>query len=194
MFLLQLKIHVQQLLQLGKYFFFESYSGNNNLFSCVIRTMCIPNREFQFVNPTTQVALFSICDKDSTLIRNITWNIYYRETNSSLNETQWIPFNQMHLYENVLFFGTNTKNFTALNQLFLNNPQITYWRFEVVYSFLTETSSSALNFIINQPPSNGSCSIHPLNGTISTIFTVSCSNWFDKDDIKDYSLYRMFIL
>ena len=63
-----------------------------------------------------------------------------------------------------------------------------YWRFEVVYSFITEISSSALNFVINRPPSNGSCSISPLQGTTSTPFTVSCTGWFDDNGIKDYAL------
>jgi hypothetical protein len=64
-----------------------------------------------------------------------------------------------------------------------------YWRFEVVYSFLSEISSSALNFVINHPPYNGSCSIYPLNGTTSTLFNISCPNWFDEDQIEDYSIY-----
>ena len=62
------------------------------------------------------------------------------------------------------------------------------WRFEVVFSFASETSSSALNFVINQPPTNGSCSISPLQGTTSTLFTVSCPDWVDDDGIKDYTL------
>ncbi|CAF1689523.1 unnamed protein product, partial [Adineta ricciae] len=49
--------------------------------------------------------------------------------------------------------------------------------------------SNTKNFIINQPPANGSCSIDPLNGTITTLFTVTCLNWFDTNGIKDYSLY-----
>ena len=49
-------------------------------------------------------------------------------------------------------------------------------------------SVSALNFVINQPPSNGSCSISPLNGSTSTVFTVSCANWIDDDGIRDYIL------
>jgi hypothetical protein len=85
--------------------------------------------------------------------------------------------------------GTKTTNFTSTNQLFLANPQINLWKFEVVYTFVAETSSSALNFVINQPPQNGSCSINPLNGTTSTLFTISCPNWFDQDGIEDYSLY-----
>ena len=71
------------------------------------------------------------------------------------------------------------------------NSQITYWRFEVVYTFVSETSLSALDFIINQPPSNGSCTINPLNGTTSTLFDISCPDWFDEDEIKDYSFYSI---
>ena len=84
--------------------------------------------------------------------------------------------------------GRNTTNFTATNQLFLANPQVRYWRFEAVFSFVTEISSSALNFVINQPPSNGSCSISPLQGTTTTLFTISCPGWLDEDGIKDYAV------
>jgi hypothetical protein len=82
----------------------------------------------------------------------------------------------------------NSSHFTVDQQLFLSNPSIDLWRFEVVYSFPSTKSSSALNFVINQPPSNGSCSIQPENGTTLTLFTVSCPDWFDQDGIKDYSL------
>ena len=59
----------------------------------------------------------------------------------------------------------------------------------MIYSFPAARSSSALNFVINQPPSNGSCSISPSSGTTSTVFQLSCLDWFDQDGIKDYSLY-----
>jgi len=36
---------------------------------------------------------------------------------------------------------------------------------------------------------NVTCSIWPLNGTTTTSFQISCSNWFDEDGIKDFSLY-----
>ncbi len=39
----------------------------------------------------------------------------------------------------------NRSNFTAINQLFIENSPIEYWRFEVVYSFGSETSSSSIN-------------------------------------------------
>ena len=59
----------------------------------------------------------------------------------------------------------------------------------MVFLFPTETSSSALNFVANQPPQNGSCSVSPLSGTTSTVFTISCPQWQDPDGIKDYSFY-----
>jgi hypothetical protein len=68
-------------------------------------------------------------------------------------------------------------------------PTVRFWRFEVTYTFLIDTSSSALNFQINQPPMNGSCSIQPNNGTTTTVFHVSCIDWVDQDEIGDYALY-----
>ncbi|CAF1525374.1 unnamed protein product, partial [Adineta steineri] len=157
---------------------------------CVISTMCVPDLEFQLLNPTTQVALFTLCIGTCTNLQSIKWNIYQGSDNStSSNSTQWILFNQTSSYENIWFFGTNTSNFTATDQLFLNNLQISLWRFEVVYTFLSAISTSALNFIINEPPANGSCSINPLGGTITTLFTIECPNWYDVDGIQDYSLY-----
>ena len=125
--------------------------------------------------------------------------------NASSNIVQWTPYPQMDQYQNTWFFGrsspphcssvtricvgSNSSNFTATNQLFLANPIIAYWRFEVVYTLPSERSSSALSFVINQPPRNGSCTVAPLNGTTSTSFTLTCSRWQDEDGIKDYSIY-----
>ncbi|CAF1412544.1 unnamed protein product [Adineta ricciae] len=155
------------------------------LIGCVIRTICSREVEFQLVNPTTQVALFSVCNGNCMTLQQITWNVYYGERNSSSNVTQWILFNETSVW----FFGQNTSNFTATNGLFLTHPQVALWRFETVYSSVNDTTSSSLIFRINQPPDNGFCSIDPLNGTINSIFTVSCSQWFDSDDIRDYALY-----
>lgn len=58
----------------------------------------------------------------------------------------------------------------------------------MVYSFPSGSSSSALNFVINQPRSNSSCSISQSSGTTTTLFQVSCPDWFDQDGIQDNSL------
>lgn len=87
--------------------------------------------------------------------------------NFSSHLIKWNLFDQMNLNENICFFGRNTNNFTAVNELFLSNKKINYWRFEVIYTFLYKISSSALDFIMNQ-------SNH--NGTTTTLFTIKYSN------------------
>src|SRR5690349_12832176 len=84
---------------------------------------------------------------------------------------------------NNLILGIHTSNFTATSKLFTDNEEIHYWRFEAVYYFPFATSSSALNFHINQPPQNGTCSINSLKGTTSTPFNITCSNWNDTDGV-----------
>jgi hypothetical protein len=67
--------------------------------------MCTPNFEYQFVNPTTQVALFSNCVGNCSTLQNITWNIYYGAIDSSSNITTWTLFNQTTAYQDIWFFG-----------------------------------------------------------------------------------------
>ncbi len=71
----------------------------------------------------------------------------------------------------------------------MTNPSINYWKFQVVYIFLTGISSSSIHFKKNSGPENVSCEINPQNGTTTTIFYIFCSNWFDENEIKDYSVY-----
>ncbi len=74
----------------------------------------------------------------------------------------------------------NTNHFTVPSQFFTNNPSINYWKFQVQF---------ILRKIVSLYYQNGSCSINSLNGTITTLFNISCSNWFDENEIKDYSFY-----
>ena len=174
--------------------------------SCVISSLCLPNLEDELINPTSQASFIAFCLWNCSSSRNINWNIYQGKKNSSSsastkNFTQWTQFNPTNLS---FFFGQcwsfstildssslegNSDHFTVDHQLFLSNLDIDLCRFEVVYSFPTTTSSSALNFLINRPPSNGSCSISPRNGRTLTLFSVSCPSWFDEDGIKDSSLF-----
>lgn len=133
--------------------------------------------------------------KTTTCLQQILHNGYSSITSIFIKISGFSVYLPLHAFPpksgSFFFLGRYTSNFTSSNQLFLTHPHIDRWKFEVTYSFDTETSSSALNFIINQPPSNGSCSISPINGTTTTLFTISCPDWFDQDGIKDYSLYSM---
>lgn len=151
--------------------------------------MCSPNQEYQYINPSTQVALHSDCVGGCPSLRRIEWRVYQGDNDTLTNTIKWKPFVKQNSSNSSYFYGTNTSDFTAVNNLFLHHAEISYWSFEVVYTFLQENSTSALNFIINQCPVNGSCSIDPSSGTTTTLFTVNCSGWIDQDPIKDYSLY-----
>jgi hypothetical protein len=154
--------------------------------SCSI-SMCHSQSDYQLINPTTQIALSSSCLNNCSSIEHIQWNVYQGLFNSLFNFIEWTPINQ----DQNLFLGLNTKNFTAIKQLFSQNFEINFWRFEVVYQFSKCKSSSSMIFRLNECPSNGSCSINPFDGP-SSLFTISCFNWSDEHRIKEYSIHCMF--
>ena len=139
-------------------------------FSCVISTLCIPNLEFQLINPTTQETSrgTSIRTRWTAPRSRISPNGHSSSKPISIKmfrSSVDLPLNSFPS-SFVSSLGSNTSNFTASNRLFLANPLISLWRFEVVFSFPSASSSSALNFVINQPPSNDSCSIRMESKTI----------------------------
>ena len=76
---------------------FRPLQSRDLRYRCVISTLCVPNLEYQLINPTTQVALFALCLGNCTLPRNLTWNIYRGENNASQNITQWTLFTPTNL-------------------------------------------------------------------------------------------------
>ena len=112
----------------------------NHLSSCVISTLCSANQEYQFVNPTTQVALFSLCVGTCISTSNITWNVYYRTTNASTNLMQWTLFKQTQQYQNVWFFGNS---FSHLSSSFIYSyiQRFKYKQFHCHQQFVSLFSS-----------------------------------------------------
>jgi hypothetical protein len=91
---------------------------------CVISNMCTLNLEFQRINPTTQVALFSECPGNcSAALINITWNIY-QGVNGSLATIEWTLSSQISQKENIWFFGKRI----FLSSLFRCNPAVLTYR------------------------------------------------------------------
>lgn len=148
------------------------------------------------INPTNQLELTSFCVLNCNYsLSNIVsrWKIYFGSMNSTTNLIQWILFENLTFYQNIWIFGSNLENLTTTSDLFMNNFNIKYWRFEVIYSIGSIQSNGLIDFILNSPPQNGTCQINPLNGTTSTSFTIQCFNWFDSDGIKDYLVYSLFL-
>ncbi|UJR07283.1 hypothetical protein I4U23_011571 [Adineta vaga] len=165
---------------------FEHMSSPVITIRCVIATMCISsNEDFHYVNRNTQLLLLSSCSGNCATMDKISWKIYKRSNQTN----QWIPFKS---FEADLFFaGLNTKKLTVMKDLFIEHLSNIYWRFEVIYSSSKSENESHSYFDVevNQPPYNGYCLIHPVNGTITTLFTIQCTDWLDQDEIKDYLIY-----
>jgi hypothetical protein len=68
--------------------------------------MCSANLEYQYINPSTQVALFSEC-VGSCMIFNIHWKIYQGSNDSSTSIVTWTPFININSSHNDHFFGMN---------------------------------------------------------------------------------------
>lgn len=59
---------------------------SNNQSSCVIAMMCSSTDRSYYINPTTQLALFSLCSGDDCLsIEKIQWNVYRESINSPIS-------------------------------------------------------------------------------------------------------------
>ena len=72
--------------------------------------MCNPNLEFQLLNPTTQVALYALCQGTCQSIVSIQWNVYQGMFNATSNVSRWVLFPSIDLYENQWFFGKKTES------------------------------------------------------------------------------------
>ena len=75
MLLFKFKIQLGQWLPLGNFFEIEQIRIFIFLYRCVIKSLCSPNVEFQKVNPTTQIALFSFCINECPEEKKLIWNI-----------------------------------------------------------------------------------------------------------------------
>jgi len=153
-------------------------------YSCLISTICSSiSSNLYSINRNTQLTLISTCFDDCANDLQITWEIYQGDGQGS-----WNKFNS------ILSIDLNSPSLTLTKEFFDddNNKQIVYWRFLVTYLIESKNYSNKFDLKINDQPHGGSCTIHPLNGTVDTTFTINCSNWIDDDGIKDYSFYGLY--
>jgi hypothetical protein len=72
--------------------------------------MCLPDVEYQRINPTTQALVTSDCLQtcDSATDIVIQWNVYRGfQTGYLNNDVKWVLYSNMSAYENSMFYGKN---------------------------------------------------------------------------------------
>ena len=67
--------------------------------------MCSLALEYQLINPTTQVALRSVCIGNCGSLIGITWQIYHGAMNPSNTTVEWTPLNSTNTSLESQFFG-----------------------------------------------------------------------------------------
>jgi hypothetical protein len=104
----------------------------------------------------------------------------------------WTLFtNNSYLYQT----GLSNEYLVIVKDLFRDFPNQVYWKVELNFELITFTgeiltASSSIIFYVNFSPINGICNISPVIGTTSTLFTINCNNWIDKDGtVVSYSYY-----
>ncbi|CAF1178747.1 unnamed protein product [Adineta steineri] len=162
--------------------------------NCIIK-MCLPNAEYQRVNPTSQALVQSSCVSCANVTNTIIqWSVYSGiQTNYPNGDIKWVLFSNISAYDNIFFYGRTTTNFTVVSALFLSYPSVQYWQFSSTYTVTRPSGiasgSGSIRFSINSPPSGGTCTTDKTNGTTMTTFTLTCSNWYDSDGIQAYTFY-----
>lgn len=90
-------------------FLFASFKGLyfDDWFSCAISGMCLSRTQFHYVNPTTQLALFSRCFGHCSPIEKIHWKIYQ----GSILSTNQIPlWTLVPSLSSTSFYGNSSSN------------------------------------------------------------------------------------
>ena len=77
---------------------------------CVFVSMCRSADEYQRINPTSQVSLFSSCQEQCSGLMGVEWNMYQGHplhllANQTSASVQWQLLNQTDAFDQIWFFG-----------------------------------------------------------------------------------------
>ena len=147
------------------------------------------------INPNTQLILTGVCLKycaSTSLTYKYSIYKYWSISNTVVDiQEKWYSVSSNDSYH-----GDTSSDFTVFTKLFAENPDTNIWRINLdIQSVSTDngcaTGSTSLIVFVNQTPKNGTCTISPTTGvTLSTLFTLNCTNWVDSDgQILKYSYY-----
>lgn len=151
--------------------------------------LCSQISSGQLVNPSARLGLSAECtDGCTSPDRELKyqWELYYFQY-------RW----NWRLVENITAYtkGHKTKYLAVMTNIFKDFYPATKFRAKVIIidEKAVTRAEAAMNFIVNQAPINGSCSITPKEGrTGQDFFNLTCSNWSDDQKVAEYMFYAKF--
>ncbi|XP_060063521.1 uncharacterized protein LOC132543982 [Ylistrum balloti] len=139
------------------------------------------------VSATTKLSLCADCQANCQLVSSYKWTL-------SQEQFQWgwepIPYSLIAQYINGLLADSSeliSFKEGIFNTVATSNPM----RISLTTTLTNgNTSSMSLDIIVNKPPANGTCTVSPGTGQVTTtMFTLTCQDWVDVDGIARYAFY-----
>ena len=148
--------------------------------------------DYMQINGNDQLDLKGLCLSgcQNGDILTYSYNLYLLNTSTN----QWKSLNNDSYF---YLSGKNLSDFTIRKELFSDFYTQKIWKIDLLLNDinpllnLTQIATSSLIVYVNQPPELGTCDINPKSGTTSTLFSISCSDWFQSDgsQVMNYVFY-----
>jgi hypothetical protein len=156
---------------------------------CTFPLKCVPYNDYTMINSNDQLDVTGLCLNgcEETNVTYVFSLFRYEQVNGS---NEWMLFNQSQYY---FFQGESSERLIVTNDLFTND-KIVYLKITLNVFSNTDNEmlhgDSSIIFLINYPPIDGGCSVDPINGTTSQLFTFKCYNWTDFNGINKSSIVK----
>ena len=137
------------------------------IFRCIIN--CEPK-----ISPSVKLSIQSLCyGAQCSKISSYQWILYEQYPSATNNDTVWRKIQDLQL---ITATPLNSRSIVIKEGSLVGN---TYYRLVVfAHTMDGQQGMSAHDISTSSPPTGGTCSITPSNGTsLKTVFNLSCSDW-----------------
>ncbi len=164
----------------------------NVTLNCVISNFCTSYNSYYKITEIDQIDIYSYCSSSGcNSTNNYSYSVYINLNSLNYNYANaiWYQLNSSEI--NIQ--GWSTQNLTLSALLFQKYSNSTYFKINLnIQNTATSLNgTSEIILIKNQLPTNGNCSVNPINGSaLQTNFTITCLNWYDPDgSVSNYQFY-----
>ncbi|KAK4290629.1 hypothetical protein Pmani_036484 [Petrolisthes manimaculis] len=164
---------------------------------CADPKLCQPTFSGLLVNPSSRVALESICTKYCQEQMLYSWTIT-SVTDNPIQETRDCPTDATPSPEEgtggaslapdpcppVIPTGKTSKDIAMSSTLFLINPSLDMFKLTLLVTTTTGIRGEyVMTLVLNKPPTGGTCEVLPPVGkSMVSVFKVTCKDWTDPEE------------